>query len=65
MEMKKLERIAPGYYEFQNDHNLKGCIDKLDCGWVVRMHEAAFNYSDPVRTYKEAKKIADEWNELF
>jgi len=60
-----IKRIAPGYYEFINSHGLSGTIDKLDCGWVVRMDNSAYNYSDPVETYREAKEIAESWETLF
>lgn len=65
----KIKRECPGYYEFTNDHGRKGvirCFDGPDWKgstwygwWIVEMGPT--EYSDPVRTYREAKRIATNW----
>lgn len=61
-----LKRTCPGYYAFSNGYGTKGIIRQLssECkGWVGywMVEVGQFEYSDPVKTYKEAKRIAENW----
>ena len=60
----EIKRVAPGFYVFTYKHGLSGTIDRLECGWIVRMDGSMVNYSDPERTYREAKETAEAWAEL-